>query len=72
MEEVAKKGYVAGFAAVRISKTGRRFTIEDVTLWNVVDDAGNLRGQAAIYVAQPPLKQNDVIRPLFERTYPAT
>ena len=49
MEEVAANGYVADFPAVRVSKSGRRFSIKGPILWNVLDDEGILRGQAALF-----------------------
>ncbi|MBI4756459.1 MAG: MEKHLA domain-containing protein [Betaproteobacteria bacterium] len=32
-----------------LARTGRRFWIEDVTVWNLVDAAGRTHGQAATY-----------------------
>lgn len=49
LAETARQGYVKGYAGVRISTTGRRFRILDVTIWNVMDDDGIKRGQAATY-----------------------
>lgn len=69
MEEVAQKGYVAGFQADRISKTGRRFSIENAVLWNLVDDAETLRGQAAIYTGREASGEKANFERLFERTY---
>lgn len=52
LERVARQGYVDDYAGVRISGTGRRFMIEAATVWNLMDDAGNLRGQAATFIPQ--------------------
>ncbi|MGF1526665.1 MAG: MEKHLA domain-containing protein, partial [Candidatus Competibacterales bacterium] len=49
LAQVNRQGYVKGYSGVRIAAGGRRFVIEDVTLWNVVDDGGHYRGQAATY-----------------------
>ena len=49
LEETARKGYVSGYEGVRISATGKRFRISDVTIWNVSDDAGRPLGQAATF-----------------------
>ena len=49
MEEVAVKGYIADFPAVRVSKSRRRFSIQGPVLWNVQDDEGRLLGQAALF-----------------------
>ncbi|GLS45626.1 MEKHLA domain-containing protein [Methylobacterium brachythecii] len=46
---VARDGYVAGYSGVRIAKSGRRFPIVDVTVWQLRDEAGIDHGQAATY-----------------------
>lgn len=50
LSEVKDKGYVSRYHGIRIAKDGRRFPINDVTVWNVIDDEGIYRGQAATYV----------------------
>ncbi|MGW6016135.1 MEKHLA domain-containing protein, partial [Streptomyces sp. NPDC055210] len=45
---VTGDGYVEGYRGLRISGTGRRFWIENVTIWNLADREGSVRGQAAI------------------------
>jgi MEKHLA domain len=49
LAETACKGFVSGYTGVRVSKTGRRFRIHDVTVWNVTDAHGCLLGQAASF-----------------------
>ena len=49
LAETTRNGFVAGYAGVRVSKTGRRFRIVDVTIWNVSDADGRLVGQAATF-----------------------
>lgn len=49
LEEVERTGVAKNYSGVRISSSGRRFRIEDVTCWNVVDSAGTRLGQAACY-----------------------
>lgn len=49
LEQVARDGYVSGYEGVRISATGRRFRISNVTIWNVTDAAGRPAGQAATF-----------------------
>ena len=34
---------------VRISRTGRRFLVEQAVVWNVLDGHGTRRGQAATF-----------------------
>jgi hypothetical protein len=49
LERVRRDGYIADYAGVRISAGGRRFRIEQATVWNIVDGAGRLHGQAATF-----------------------
>ncbi|NEP18262.1 MAG: MEKHLA domain-containing protein [Leptolyngbya sp. SIO4C1] len=46
---VARQGYAENYSGVRRAKSGRRFLIERVTVWNLVDHTGLYRGQAATY-----------------------
>ncbi|MDY7013251.1 MAG: MEKHLA domain-containing protein [Cyanobacteriota bacterium] len=47
--EAAARGFVENISGIRISSTGRRFSITNVTLWNVLDAKNRYCGQAAIY-----------------------
>jgi len=49
LEAVSARGYIADYAGVRVSRTGRRFRIEGATIWNLVDAEGLVRGQAATF-----------------------
>ena len=49
MRAVLEAGYSDDYSGVRISAGGRRFTIDRVTVWNVVDHSGRLYGQAATF-----------------------
>lgn len=49
LDAVARDGFVDGYRGLRIAKSGRRFWIEDVTVWMLVDDTGRMHGQAAAY-----------------------
>jgi hypothetical protein len=51
---VRRNGFATGYRGLRISKSGRRFWIENVTVWQLVDVAGTLHGQAAIYRSWRP------------------
>jgi hypothetical protein len=44
-----RQGYISDYRGIRISSTGRRFWIEDVILWTVVDEVGEDCGQAACF-----------------------
>jgi MEKHLA domain len=49
LDAVKRYGFSAGYRGLRIAKSGRRFWIENVTVWQLVDRGGVLRGQAAVY-----------------------
>jgi len=49
LDAVTNQGFMAGYEGIRIAKSGRRFWIKDVMVWNLSDDQGIFRGQAAIY-----------------------
>ena len=45
----ATHGYFTDYRGVRISKTGRRFLVEDATVWNLIGGDGRKLGQAATF-----------------------
>ncbi len=47
LEEVRRQGISRAYTGTRISASGKRFRIENARVWNLVDAAGTLRGQAA-------------------------
>lgn len=49
MADVARQGFVTGYSGVRISATGKRFRIENVTIFNLVHEEGTFAGQAATF-----------------------
>lgn len=49
LAEVARKGFIDDYAGVRISKTGKRFQIQNAVVWNIIDENGMYRGQAACF-----------------------
>ena len=55
LRRVAAHGFVTDYRGVRISRTGRRFLVERATVWNVVDEDGGKRGQAATFSQWTPL-----------------
>ncbi len=48
-DEVARSGFVTGYSGVRVTKTGRRFRIEDATIWRLTDADGAFLGEAATF-----------------------
>ncbi|MDE0030020.1 MAG: MEKHLA domain-containing protein [Deltaproteobacteria bacterium] len=55
LRRVAQHGFVTDYGGVRISRTGRRFLVEQATVWNVLDEHGSKRGQAAAFSRWTPL-----------------
>ncbi|SRR5579884_2561666 len=49
LEEVTRNGFIDNYEGVRISRTGRRFFIEQALVWNLLDEAGRYCGQAATF-----------------------
>ena len=49
LEKTKQKGFVTGYRGIRISATGRRFEIENATIWNLADPTGAPLGQAATF-----------------------
>lgn len=47
LEQVAAKGYIDQYEGVRISSTGKRFLLQGVIVWNILDEADHYWGQAA-------------------------
>jgi len=48
---VSRQVYIDNYRGVRISKTGRRFMIEQATVWNLLAESGGDYGQAATFSA---------------------
>ncbi len=47
--QAKNQGYISNFRGIRISSTGKRFFIEDVIIWNVLDESQRPCGQAATF-----------------------
>lgn len=45
---VSEQGYIDNYAGIRIAKSGRRFMIQEATIWNLLTPAGEYYGQAAL------------------------
>jgi MEKHLA domain len=54
LARVAEHGFVDDYSGVRISAGGRRFTIHGGIVWNLVDAAGQIHGQAATFAVPRP------------------
>ncbi|MER5792902.1 MEKHLA domain-containing protein [Streptomyces sp. NPDC001980] len=49
VRSVTTRGYASGYRGLRTARSGRRFWIEDVTMWNLLDAEGTYHGQAAVF-----------------------
>ncbi len=49
LKQVAETGFIDDYCGIRISSTGKRFYIEDATVWNLIDHHGAYHGQAAVF-----------------------
>jgi hypothetical protein len=47
MTRVSRDGFMQGYRGIRVSASGRKFRIEDATIWNLLDETGSTIGQAA-------------------------
>jgi hypothetical protein len=48
LEQVERDGFVAAYRGMRVTRSGRRFWIDNVVVWQLHDDAGVHQGQAAL------------------------
>ena len=51
LERVGRDGFIDDYSGIRISRSGRRFRIEQAVVWNLSDESGCLFGQAATFAA---------------------
>ncbi|MDB5564525.1 MAG: uncharacterized protein JWP84_1091 [Tardiphaga sp.] len=51
LDAVAHNGFISDYRGQRIAKSGRRFWIDGGTVWELIDDVGQRRGQAAIFTS---------------------
>jgi hypothetical protein len=51
LDEVERAGFIGDYRGLRIAKSGRRFWIENATVWQLIDEDGVPRGQAAMFRA---------------------
>lgn len=49
LAEAKREGYIQNHQGIRTSSTGKQFWIENVILWNVLDEQQQLCGQAATF-----------------------
>ena len=49
MTGVSNNGFIDDYQGIRISATGKRFLIQNATVWNIIDACGDYHGQAAVF-----------------------
>ncbi|MCY1642874.1 MEKHLA domain-containing protein [Methylorubrum sp. SL192] len=49
LDAVARDGFVADYAGIRVAKDGWRFPVTAGIVWQLVDEGGIVRGQAATF-----------------------
>jgi hypothetical protein len=49
MARVTKEGFIKDYSGIRISATGKRFRIEQATVWNLIDKKEQYHGQAPVF-----------------------
>ena len=49
LKSVSEHGYMNNYSGVRISSSGRRFSISGATVWNLIEADGEPAGQAAMF-----------------------
>ena len=49
LKQAAEQGYIENYQGTRTAKTGKKFRIERVKLWNLTDESGRKCGQAATF-----------------------
>lgn len=49
LDSVTRTGFIKDYRGLRIAKSGRRFWIENATVWQLIDETGTLHGQAAMF-----------------------
>src|SRR5882762_7932282 len=60
LERVTRDGFVTGYSGIRIAKSGKRFRIQNATVWQLTDANGTYRGQAAILPQTADVATTDV------------
>ena len=57
LAQVATQGFITDYQGIRISRTGRRFRVQQATVWNILDNHETIQGQAATFSRWEPLTE---------------
>ena len=55
LQQATTQGLIRDYRGVRISRTGKRFLVEQATVWNVIDHNQHTVGQAATFSTWTPV-----------------
>ena len=55
LQQAATQGLIRHYQGIRISRTGKRFLVEQATVWNVIDQHHHKIGQAATFSSWTPV-----------------
>lgn len=55
LQQASTQGLIRDYRGVRISRTGKRFLVEQATVWNVIDHNQNTVGQAVTFSTWTPV-----------------
>jgi len=61
MLTVSRQGHIEGYSGIRICKSGRRFAIENATIWNLTTNSCAPMGQAATFSSYKFVKSTERI-----------
>ncbi len=56
LEQVRAKGFIDDYSGIRISSTGKRYRIQQATVWTLLDDTNHRIGQAATFSQWDPVE----------------
>ncbi|MDP9811160.1 PAS domain S-box-containing protein [Rhizobium tibeticum] len=49
LDAVARQGYIADYRGLRVTRSGKHFWMENGIVWQLLDEHGRTRGQAATF-----------------------
>lgn len=61
LDQVSRQGYASGYRGLRVARSGRRFWIEDATVWQLADAGGAIHGQAAAFARWRDLEAEEPV-----------
>ena len=72
LARVRKYGFIEDYKGVRVASSGKRFLVEDSIVWNMIDENGTYRGQAAVLYKWSTLRlfdyPNQAFKPMPDST----